>query len=156
MSNPLIIITQLADSQITYNQAITIPYEFEAYEFTGTGPSLTIDLVNVPFINHIGSVALTLLNIISEYRIIAIFCILMLAVAVLFWIWRLVTDTPSTVSLNLWGGADVAAEMYEARLDAFESNDDYSNLASIKRGRQNVDTFRRVSSVVKRGQKRFR
>ncbi len=113
--DPFSVIPHLENSAVTYVQAqtISLPYNFVPYEFTSaSGPELEVSFLDVGFINHIGSTALTLYGLLAEYHIFSIFMVILLAVGVLFWIWRIVTELPSNVAINASGAIDAGAVAY--------------------------------------------
>lgn len=107
-----------AGGELTYMQAITIPYSFEPIEIPDPPVSLEIDLVDTDFINNTGSMALTLFSILEDFSILGIFLVILLAVGAVFWLWTMVTETSSKVSLQLFDAAEIGADLYAARQNA--------------------------------------
>jgi hypothetical protein len=154
----------------TQAQTITLPYEFEAIDYSGAATEdLDINLTDVSFINQVGSIALTLMSILDNFAILGIFVVLLMAIGVVFWIWSLVTETPHTATLNVFNAAEVGAEMYDTHLMLQEG--DIDRQARLMRGdpgywtgqralvsgrRQDVARFRSVSRAVKRGTRRLK
>jgi len=104
------------DGLIGAESAITIPYHFEAIVFGNSDlpPLPTVDLISTDFINQTGSIALTLYNLFDQYQVIAIFMVLLLAVAVIFWLYSFVTKTPSSVALRVTDIVGTAAQVSNA------------------------------------------
>lgn len=95
----------------TLAQTTTLPYEFAPLEFEDSDapPLPEIDLVSVPFINQVGSIALTLFAILDQFQVLGIYLVILLAVIVVFWLWTYVTRTPSQVELKVSEGLGIAA-----------------------------------------------
>jgi hypothetical protein len=95
-------------------QTITIPYHFEVIDFSSsTAPDLpTIDLGSIDFVNLAGSIAVTLYKMLEDYAFIGYFVLILVALAVIFWIWTFVTDRPGLASINLSGAIDAGADVY--------------------------------------------
>jgi len=129
------------DTRITYNQAITLPYEFEAYELTDAGAEqLEVELWSTEMINQIGSIALTLYSILSQFAIVGMFVVVLLALLIVFWLWRFVTDQPTTKSIDLFGGVDAGIDVYE----------------TVTGESDKAQSFRKVSRSIKRGSRYLR
>jgi len=126
-------------TQITYSQPITLPYTFEAFELTDAGAEqLSVELWSVDMINQIGSIALTLYSILSQFKIVGIFMVVLLALLIMFWLWRLVTDQPTSKSISLFDAADTSIDVY----------------AAVTGEQNRARDFRKVSSSLKRLRRR--
>jgi len=129
------------DTRITYNQAITLPYEFEAYDITDAGAEqLDVEMWSADMINQIGSIALTLYSILSQLTIVGAFVVVLLALLIVFWLWRFVTSEPTTKSIDLFQGVDAGIDVYE----------------TVTGDQRQSQSFRRVSRSLKRGSRYIR
>jgi hypothetical protein len=107
-------------------EVITVPYTFEAIDLNNSAPQLPLpDLLNVTFINQIGSIALTLMALFDQYQVLGIFVILLVAMLVTFWLWTFVTGTPSQVTLKATDAIDVAGEVLDVQNDYLEEDMSY-------------------------------
>jgi hypothetical protein len=103
---------------VASTKAITIPYDFEVIDFSGAGTEqLNIDLVSTPFINQVGSIAVTLWSILESYNILFLFVLFIVALGVLWWLFSVVMDRPITPTLNVSGVLDAGVGVYEAYND---------------------------------------
>ncbi len=163
-SEPIII----PPTQITYTRAQPLPYEFEPLDINNPDvtPLPEVDLVSVSFINTLGSVALTLFAIFDQYSILAIFLVLMLAVTILFYLWRYVTNRPSTVELKVSEGLGVAGRVVDAHTASLQEGTAYYEENQLMLGpgadRQyqldqgRIASNRQISAGLRQGSKLFR
>jgi hypothetical protein len=152
----------------TKAQTTTLPYEFEPYDLDNPDvPDLPLpDLLNVPFINQVGSLALTLFALFDQYQVLGILVVLMAAMLITFWLWSFVTDTPSQVTLKLGQGVDVAGRVIDAQTESLQEGVDFYEQNSLRmsdgahsryrldRGR--IASNRRLSSGLKQGSRLLR
>lgn len=155
-------------TQITYTRAQTLPYEFEPLDINNPDvtPLPEVDLVSVSFINTLGSVALTLFAIFDQFQVLAIFLVLMLAVTILFYLWRYVTNRPSTVELKVSEGLGVAGRVVDAHTASLQEGVNYyqeNQLAlgpgadrqyQLDQGR--IESNRQLSAGLRQGSRIFR
>lgn len=155
-------------TQITYTRAQTLPYEFEPLDINNPDvtPLPEVDLVSVTFINTLGSVALTLFAIFDQFQVLAIFLVLMLAVTILFYLWRYVTNRPSTVELKVSEGLGVAGRVIDAHTASLQEGVTYYEENQLMLGpgadRQyqldqgRIASNRQLSAGLRQGSKIFR
>lgn len=94
----------LRAATISYSpaQTITLPFEFEPVAIgTPTTPQLLPDFGSVDFINLTGSSALTLFSMLDALAFLGILIVIYLAVKVLVWLYRFVTDLPANTELDV-------------------------------------------------------
>lgn len=91
-------------------------------------------------INQIGSIALTLYSILSQLTIVGAFVVVLLALLIVFWLWRFVTSEPTTKSIDLFQGVDAGIDVYE----------------TVTGDQRQSQSFRRVSRSLKRGSRYIR
>lgn len=162
----------LADEPIeiayTLAQTTTIPYEFEPLDFDDPDapPLPEIDLVSVPFINQVGSIALTLFAILDQFQVLGIYLVIMLAVIVVFWLWTYVTRTPSQVELKVSEGLGIASRVVDVQTADIQEGVDYyqQNYTRMGEGATNqyrldqarISSNRQLSAGLRQGSKIFR
>lgn len=110
----------LQTATISYSpaQTITIPFEFEPVAIgTPTTPQLLPDFGSVDFINLTGSSALTLFSMLDALAFLGILIVIYLAVKVLVWLYRLVTELPAgNETLDVSGGLKTAGELTDEEI----------------------------------------
>lgn len=148
-------------------QTTTLPYEFEPLDLDNPdAPQLEIDLVSVPFINQVGSLALTLFALFDKFSILGLFLVIMLAVWVIYWLWTYVTGKPSTVTLKLSEGLDVGARVLDAQTDSLQEGVTFYQENSLRMGpgaeqrylrdQGAIASNRQLSSGLRQGSRLFR
>ena len=154
--------------QATALQTISIPYEFEPIDFSDSdAPPLPLpDLVSVPFINQMGSMALTVFQLIDQFSIFGKFVLIILSVWVIWWLWSFVTRRSSQITLRLTEGLETAASVIDQQnasiqegLTYYEENhlalgDGASDRYQMDRAR--LQSNRQLSSGIRQGSKLFR
>ncbi len=152
----------------TLAQTTTLPYEFEPLDFeTSDAPPLPeIDLVSVPFINQVGSIALTLFAILDQFQVLGIYLVILLAVIVVFWLWTYVTRTPSQVELKVSEGLGIAASVVDVQSADIQDGMDFyqQNYTRMSEGatnqyrldQQRIASNRQLSAGLRQGSKIFR
>lgn len=151
----------------TLAQTTTLPYEFAPLELESDAPPLPeIDLVSVPFINQVGSIALTLFAILDQFQVLGIYLVILLAVIVVFWLWTYVTRTPSQVELKVSEGFGIAASVVDAQtadiqegVEFYQQN--YTRMSEgatnqYRLGQQRIASNRQLSAGIRQGSKIFR
>lgn len=168
--DPFSIIPHIENTVLAYTpaQSISIPYTFQAYDFSGsTAPQLDISLMDVGFINQIGSIALTLYGILNEYRIISIVIVILLALAVVALIYRFVTETPTVTGIRTSEALGAVGTIHNTPLEMeaaqYESwaDDPYEPNAALYRQfassrRSQISGFNRKRGAVARGIRLFK
>lgn len=152
-------------------EVITLPYEFTPIDIsTPSAPSLPLpDLLSVPFINQIGSIALTLMALFDQYQVLGIFVILLVAMLITFWLWTYVTGTPSQVTLKVSEGVNAAGQVVNVQDEVLQEGVNYyqDNALCLDRvdpyahqrylaAQGKIDSNKRLVSGMKQGAKLFR
>lgn len=152
-------------------EVITLPYEFTPIDIsTPSAPSLPLpDLLSVPFINQIGSIALTLMALFDQYQVLGIFVILLVAMLITFWLWTYVTGTPSQVTLKVSEGVNAAGQVINVQDEVLQEGVNYyqDNALYLDRvdpyahqrylaAQGKIDSNKRLVSGMKQGAKLFR
>ncbi|NJN97871.1 MAG: hypothetical protein HC875_29235 [Anaerolineales bacterium] len=77
-------------------------YDFEPLDLESPDaePLPEIDLVSVPFINWVGSIAMTVFQLFDQYGVLPIFLVLLLSMFVLFWLFGMVMGRSGQVNLK--------------------------------------------------------
>lgn len=152
----------------TLAQTTTLPYEFAPLEFEDSDapPLPEIDLVSVPFINQVGSIALTLFAILDQFQVLGIYLVILLAVIVVFWLWTYVTRTPSQVELKVSEGLGIAAGLVDAQTADIQEGVEFyqQNYTRMSEGatnqyrldQQRIASNRQLSAGIRQGSKIFR
>lgn len=159
----------LPNGQLTYTaaQTTTLPYEFAPLDLESDAPPLPdIDLVSVPFINQVGSIALTLFAILDQFQVLGIYLVILLAVIVVFWLWTYVTRTPSQVELKVSEGLGIASRVVDVQTADVQEGVDYyqQNYTRMGEGatnqyrldQQRIASNRQLSAGLRQGSKIFR
>lgn len=157
----------ISNLQFTLQTTTTLPYEFEPIDFERPDlPTLGIDLLDVDFINQVGSMALTLFTIFDKYYILGIFMVILVSLIAVAWLWTYVTDRPSQVELKVSELANVSAGLIDRQsagiqdgLTYYEENhlalgDGASDRYQMDRAR--LQSNRQLSSGIRQGSKLFR
>lgn len=157
----------ISNLQFTLQTTTTLPYEFEPIDFERPDlPTLGIDLLDVEFINNVGSMALTLFTIFDKYYILGIFMVILVSLIAVAWLWTYVTDRPSQVELKVSELANVSAGLIDRQsagiqdgLTYYEENhlalgDGASDRYQMDRAR--LQSNRQLSSGIRQGSKLFR
>lgn len=85
-----------AQMDLSHTQSMTIPYDFEPFDFENAGAEhLDITLVNIPFINTIGSITATVFKLFDTYKVLAIITVLLLALSMMGWIFNFINQVPA-------------------------------------------------------------
>lgn len=86
-----------------------LPYDFEPLPIHGSGYPLIPDFTSVPFVNAVGSYALTLFSLFDSIGWLGILVILLLGARVLWGLYRFIRTTPDQETIDLSGGLSTAA-----------------------------------------------
>lgn len=152
----------------TLAQTTTLPYEFAPLDLDDPDapPLPEIDMVSVPFINQVGSIALTLFAILDQFQVLGIYLVILLAVIVVFWLWTYVTKTPSQVELKVSEGLNIASQVVDVQSADIQDGMDYyqQNYTRMSEGathqyrldQQRIASNRQLSAGLRQGSKIFR
>lgn len=157
----------ISNLQFTLQTTTTLPYEFEPIDFERPDlPTLGIDLLDVEFINNVGSMALTLFTIFDKYYILGIFMVILVSLIAVAWLWTYVTDRPSQVELKVSELASVGAGLIDRQSAGIQDGLTYyeENHLALGEGandryqmdRARLQSNRQLSSGIRQGSKLFR
>jgi hypothetical protein len=96
----------------TRAQTITIPYDFVPLPIATPAHQLLPDFTTVPFVNSVGSTAVTVFSMLDALSFLAILVVLLLAIRVVWWLYGFVTGFPTVETLDISGGLDTSAQVF--------------------------------------------
>ena len=127
------------DLQITYTNTYTSPFDFEPLVIPTASPSQTLTIAfGVPEINFVGKIVTTTFALIDQYDILGIMFVILLAIFVLRWLFKFVTDMPARgEQLNVTTAIDDYYDLQRLGLESKTDDDEQlDELLQQSRGRQ--------------------
>jgi len=128
-----------SELQITYTNAYTSPFDFEPLVIPTASPSQTLTIAfGVPEINFVGKIVTTTFALIDQYEILGIMFVILLAIFVLRWLFKFVTDMPARgEQLNITTAIDDYYDLQRLGLENKTDDDEQlDELLQQSRGRQ--------------------
>jgi len=115
---------------LTYTMAQTSPYTFEIIDYSSADTEdLSVDLFQVSFVNMVGSIAVTLMALVSEHALLSSVVLIVLAILAMIWVFSVVINQRIDTQLKELG-PDL--DIYNADIESTEAE-----FARVKRGGPN-------------------
>lgn len=115
-----------ADIRYTPVQTSTLPFDFEPVTIGTPVHQIIPDFfADVSFINQVGSIALTVWEIVDTWSVIGILVVILLSLRFVWWLYGLVTEQSTSPAVNLSGGLSATADV--------TGDQTYDDLAQVTR-----------------------
>lgn len=107
---------RVIEAAITYTpaQTSTLPYEFNPLPIGTPTHQVIPDFTGIPFINSVGSTALTVFSMLDALSFLGILVVLLLSIKILWWLYGFVTEQPVNESFNMSDTLDIYGASYGA------------------------------------------
>ena len=119
-------------TEITWTMAQTLPYTFDPIDYTsGDTEDLDISFGDEPFINSVGSIAITIVQMVSEYALLSAIVLALLCILAMIWVYSIVVNQRIDTQLR---EINPDLEISQREIEASEGR-----LAGLRKGGSNVE-----------------